>query len=192
MFLDSPEVTAWLFAADAFAERHSTMIAALIATIVPYLLCRLMLTHFPLMLHPRRHLGRKGLANIIAHRGSREEGLPENTLAAFKDAIIAGADVIELDVWLTQDGHVVVHHDETLTRMTRGKCTDAIHTLNYQQLPLLAPGDGQTARCRDRVEQNDLTFYGLSDWSRVPLLQEVLALINNNVAVIVEVPCVTP
>ena len=183
MLLDSVEVTAFLFAADAFFERHATMIVALLATVVPYLLCRLLLTHFPQVLHPRRPLGRKGLAKLIAHRGSREEGLPENTLAAFKDAIIAGTDVIELDVWLTKDGEVVVHHDETLARMTRGKCTDAIHALDYKQLPLLAPG----SRCRDRVEKNDLTFYGLADWSRVPLLQEVLALINSNVAVIVEV-----
>jgi glycerophosphoryl diester phosphodiesterase len=43
--------------------------------------------------------------------------LPENTIAAFKHAIAAGTDVIELDVWLTTDGTPVVFHDGTLKRM---------------------------------------------------------------------------
>jgi glycerophosphoryl diester phosphodiesterase len=38
----------------------------------------------------------------------------ENTLAAFALALEAGADGIELDVHLTRDGTVVVHHDEAL------------------------------------------------------------------------------
>ncbi len=48
--------------------------------------------------------------SIIAHRGA--SGLaPENTLPAFRAAIEAGADGIELDVHLTRDGHLAVHHD---------------------------------------------------------------------------------
>ena len=46
----------------------------------------------------------------IAHRGGA--GLaPENTLAAFRDAVARGADGAELDVQLSRDGLVVVHHD---------------------------------------------------------------------------------
>jgi glycerophosphoryl diester phosphodiesterase len=46
----------------------------------------------------------------IAHRGGA--GLaPENTLAAFRDAVARGADGAELDVQLSRDGEVVVHHD---------------------------------------------------------------------------------
>jgi glycerophosphoryl diester phosphodiesterase len=46
----------------------------------------------------------------IAHRGGA--GLaPENTLAAFRDAMARGADGAELDVQLSRDGQVVVHHD---------------------------------------------------------------------------------
>jgi glycerophosphoryl diester phosphodiesterase len=51
----------------------------------------------------------------IAHRGASGQ-YPENTALAFKKAIEAGADMIELDCQLTQDGHVVVFHDERLTR----------------------------------------------------------------------------
>ncbi|MDO9125933.1 MAG: glycerophosphodiester phosphodiesterase family protein, partial [Parvibaculum sp.] len=49
----------------------------------------------------------------VAHRGGA--GLwPENTMAAFERAIGAGADGIELDVHLTRDGKLAVHHDESL------------------------------------------------------------------------------
>ena len=51
----------------------------------------------------------------IAHRGASGQ-YPENTALAFKKAIDAGVDMIELDCQLTQDGHVVVFHDERLTR----------------------------------------------------------------------------
>ena len=40
---------------------------------------------------------------IIAHRGASKHA-PENTFAAFKRAVDAGADGIELDVHLTRDG----------------------------------------------------------------------------------------
>ena len=46
----------------------------------------------------------------IAHRGGAQL-MPENTLAAFADALARGCDGAELDVQLTRDGVVVVHHD---------------------------------------------------------------------------------
>jgi glycerophosphoryl diester phosphodiesterase len=46
----------------------------------------------------------------IAHRGGAQL-MPENTLAAFADAMARGCDGAELDVQLTRDGKVVVHHD---------------------------------------------------------------------------------
>jgi len=57
---------------------------------------------------------------IIAHRGDSARR-PENTLAAFASALEVGADIIELDVQLTADGHVVVIHDPTVDRTTNGK-----------------------------------------------------------------------
>lgn len=51
----------------------------------------------------------------IAHRGASGE-YPENTGVAFRKAIEAGVDMIELDCQLTSDGHVVVFHDERLKR----------------------------------------------------------------------------
>lgn len=50
---------------------------------------------------------------IIAHRGASAYE-PENTLRAFRRAIELGADMSELDVHLSKDGHVVVRHDATV------------------------------------------------------------------------------
>ncbi len=47
---------------------------------------------------------------IIAHRGASHER-PENTVPAFTRAVDLGADGVELDVHLTADGVLVVHHD---------------------------------------------------------------------------------
>jgi glycerophosphoryl diester phosphodiesterase len=54
---------------------------------------------------------------IFAHRGSSAYA-PENTISAFKLAILHGADAIELDAKLSADGHVVVIHDQTIDRTT--------------------------------------------------------------------------
>ena len=56
---------------------------------------------------------------VIAHRGFSSQA-PENTLAAVRAAIEVGADMVEIDVTLTADVHVVVVHDETLDRTSNG------------------------------------------------------------------------
>jgi glycerophosphoryl diester phosphodiesterase len=47
---------------------------------------------------------------VLGHRGCRALR-PENTIAAFEHALAVGADVLELDVVVTQDNQLVVHHD---------------------------------------------------------------------------------
>ena len=54
---------------------------------------------------------------IIAHQGSSLE-LPPNTVEAFQLALKQGADIIELDIWRTEDGEWVVVHDENLLKIT--------------------------------------------------------------------------
>ncbi|MEA3287731.1 MAG: glycerophosphodiester phosphodiesterase family protein [Candidatus Marinimicrobia bacterium] len=65
---------------------------------------------------------------LFGHRGASEKE-PENTIPAFKQAIIDGCNAIELDVFRTQDGHLVVFHDDTLERTTNGKGRVGDHTL---------------------------------------------------------------
>jgi glycerophosphoryl diester phosphodiesterase len=56
---------------------------------------------------------------LFAHRGASALA-PENTIEAFDLATRFGADVLEMDVHMTQDGEVVVLHDDTLERTTDG------------------------------------------------------------------------
>jgi glycerophosphoryl diester phosphodiesterase len=52
---------------------------------------------------------------VIAHRGNSCEA-PENTFASFDSAIEQGVTLVECDVQMTGDGHLVVIHDATLDR----------------------------------------------------------------------------
>jgi len=54
---------------------------------------------------------------VFAHRGGGALA-PENTLAAFEHGLSLGADGLELDVRLSRDAVVVVHHDRSLERTT--------------------------------------------------------------------------
>src|SRR5580765_91495 len=54
---------------------------------------------------------------VFAHRGGSAL-TPENTIAAFDNGLALGADGLELDVHLSRDGVVVVHHDRLLERTT--------------------------------------------------------------------------
>ena len=56
---------------------------------------------------------------LAAHRGGALLW-PENSLLAFRNAVVLGADFIEFDVHLSKDGEVVVVHDATLDRTTTG------------------------------------------------------------------------
>jgi glycerophosphoryl diester phosphodiesterase len=84
---------------------------------------------------------------IIAHRGDHSVER-ENTLAAFEQAIRAGADMIEFDVRALSDGTLVVHHDadlqgQPLNRLTIGELQAA-----NPEIPTLA----QTlALCSGRI-----------------------------------------
>ena len=62
------------------------------------------------------------MTRIIAHRGARSLA-PENTLAAARKALEVGADLWETDVSVTNDGELILFHDESLIRTTNVKKT---------------------------------------------------------------------
>src|SRR5215213_993195 len=64
----------------------------------------------------------------IAHQGGEDE-FPSNTLYAFRKAVAAGADMLELDIGVTKDGKVIVMHDTTVDGKTNGHGTVASKTL---------------------------------------------------------------
>jgi glycerophosphoryl diester phosphodiesterase len=85
-----------------------------------------------------RHSIFDGTPLLIAHRGGCALA-PENTLTAFRSAaVIWGADMIELDVHATADGHCVVIHDETVDRTTDG--SGAVGALTLAEVQALDAG----------------------------------------------------
>lgn len=99
-----------------------------------------------------------------AHRGLHDvsAGIPENSLAAFRRAKEKGYGV-ELDVFLTSDGHMVVHHDRSLKRICG-------MDRNIDQMTL--------------EEVRALTLSGTDE--RIPTLDEVLSLIDGKIPMIIE------
>ncbi len=106
---------------------------------------------------------------IIGHRGYRGK-YPENTLAGFKAAIDAGADMIEFDVRLSLDGHPVVIHDALLERTTDGAgpvCAKPLRELKKHDA-----GGWFHPRFKDET---------------LPTLDEVLGLVNKRVLINIEI-----
>ena len=79
---------------------------------------------------------------VYAHRGGAALA-PENTIAAFDRGMAAGADGLELDVHLSRDGLVVVHHDDLLDRTTNGR--GPVSALTADELARLDAGYQFTA-----------------------------------------------
>lgn len=62
-----------------------------------------------------------GLPLLCAHRGGSVK-TPENTMKAFKYSVEeCDVDILESDVWLTKDGHLIMLHDNTVTRTSDAK-----------------------------------------------------------------------
>ncbi len=71
---------------------------------------------------------------VFAHQGG--EGIrPSNTMLAFDHAAALGADVLDADMHITQDGVLVLMHDETVDRTTDG--SGAIRALTFAQIQAL-------------------------------------------------------
>ena len=68
---------------------------------------------------------------VIAHRGASSVA-PENTLAAFREAVRLGADGVELDVHLSADGVPVVIHNISVDATTDG--TGLVNDMPVAQL----------------------------------------------------------
>jgi glycerophosphoryl diester phosphodiesterase len=103
---------------------------------------------------------------VIGHRGYSDVA-PENTLASFRQALVARADLVELDYRQSQDGTPVVIHDATLDRTT-----DARARWRRSRIRV-ADCSAAEMRTLDAGGWFDSRFRG----ARVPLLAEALDLI---------------
>lgn len=105
----------------------------------------------------------------LAHRGASRFA-PENTLAAFKAALEAGCDGIELDVQLCKSGEVVVFHDYTLDK--RGYGSGSVGEKTLAELKEMDVGSRFSSE-----------FAG----ERIPTLQEVFDLVGRDIIVNIEI-----
>ncbi|WP_078553393.1 glycerophosphodiester phosphodiesterase [Bacillus alkalicellulosilyticus] len=74
---------------------------------------------FPVSEQVRKPFFSEGEMLVIAHQGG-EHLAPSNTLVAFEQAVEIGVDVIEFDIHITSDNHLVAIHDPTVDRTTNG------------------------------------------------------------------------
>jgi glycerophosphoryl diester phosphodiesterase len=100
---------------------------------------------------------------VIGHRGGRALA-PENTLAAFRNAIRLGADYVEIDVRATRDGHLVLMHDRTVDRTTNG--SGAVRDLDFATIWSLDAGS---------------KFAAETAGEKVPTLDEALELCRGKI-----------
>ena len=121
--------------------------------------------------------------DLQGHRGAR--GLaPENTLPAFERALELGVTTLELDVGITRDGVVVIHHDPALnpdtTRDASGEWLaqrgPALHSLTWAQLQTydvgrLKPGGDYGRRYPEQRAR---------DGTRVPRLADLFDLLKRS------------
>jgi glycerophosphoryl diester phosphodiesterase len=87
---------------------------------------------------------------IIAHRGHIKDN-PENTLSAFQAALTTGADAIELDVHMTRDGELIVHHDYYLGNPDSGE--GKIHEKDFAYLQTLTINNNEHIPTLEEVFQ---------------------------------------
>ena len=121
--------------------------------------------------------------DLQGHRGARGL-LPENTLPSFQRALELGVTTLELDIAVTKDGVLVIHHDQTLnsdlTRDAAGRFLEqrgpVIHSMTWAQLQTydvgrLKPG---TDYARQYPEQQPV------DGTRIPRLSDLFDLVKRS------------
>jgi glycerophosphoryl diester phosphodiesterase len=119
--------------------------------------------------------------DLQGHRGAR--GLaPENTLPSFERALDLGVTTLELDIAITSDGVLVIHHDPTLnpaiTRDASGQFLDrrgpAIHSLTWAQLQAYDVGrlNPRSDYARPYPDQQPV------DGTRIPRLSDLFDLVK--------------
>ena len=106
----------------------------------------------------------------VAHRGGAQLA-PENTIAAFLNALSLPIDAIELDVHMSRDGHVIVFHDNQVNKHTNGSGNLLDLDLAYlRRLDAAARHPG-----------------GWPDPQQIPTLREVLEIAKGRTQVYIEI-----
>ena len=105
---------------------------------------------------------------VICHRGDHVK-YPENTLAAYAEAIKNGADYVEIDLRTTKDSALVSMHDATVNRMTNAK--GAIKDMTLDEIEQLQ------VKSRDSL---DKAIY------KVPTFEEIIKLCKGKIYIYID------
>ncbi|MBS1529624.1 MAG: glycerophosphodiester phosphodiesterase family protein [Bacteroidetes bacterium] len=105
---------------------------------------------------------------VIAHRGDHVV-CPENTLAAYAEAIKNEADYVEIDLRTTKDGKLISMHDGTVNRMTDGKGN--VSDLLLDEISQL--------KVKSRDSLNKMVY-------RIPTFEEILSLCKDKIYIYID------
>lgn len=103
---------------------------------------------------------------VTAHRGNSGEH-PENTIPAFQSGLDVGADWIELDIFRTKDGQLVVIHDRTTERVSDKNLS--VPDSTYSELLNVDVATGFRRNSGKSIEECPA--------QKIPLLEDVLRLV---------------
>jgi glycerophosphoryl diester phosphodiesterase len=115
-----------------------------------------------------RDFVQKNDAFVVAHRGSSGTA-PENTIAAFQEAIDSGVKMVEMDIMFTSDGEIVAFHDmEQLAKVQESSSKE----FSYDKIKELDAGSWFDSKYANE---------------RIPLFREILKFLRDKVYIIVEI-----
>lgn len=104
---------------------------------------------------------------VLAHTAGEDE-FPASTLFAFDQSVLAGVDMLDLNVQLSKDGVLVVHHDDTVDRATNG--TGLVAEMTFAELSALDDAYWFTADCGVCTDQpvESYLYRGIRTGERPP------------------------
>lgn len=106
---------------------------------------------------------------VIAHRGAHQ-GIPENTLAAYRRAIELECDFVEIDLRMTKDGEIVSVHNSTVDAYTRD-AKGPVKDFTLTQLKSLDIGSRVDPRWKDE---------------RIPTFREILEVCQDKIGLYID------
>jgi glycerophosphoryl diester phosphodiesterase len=109
-------------------QKKKTVILSLKLIISAIVIFLLVINLFPVKPIKQKSFFNHDRPLVIAHQGG-ELLAPSNTMTAFTNAAEMGVDVLETDIHITKDGHLVTIHDHSVDRTTNGKGNVADLTL---------------------------------------------------------------
>jgi glycerophosphoryl diester phosphodiesterase len=119
---------------------------------------------------------RQGGVYVVAHRGAHAAGIPENTLAAYREAIALGCDYVEIDLRTSKDGRLVSVHNATVDAYT-ADATGPVRDLTLAELKALDIGSRVHPKWKDE---------------RIPTLEEILDLCQGKVGIYLDLKQADP